>query len=746
MREVPITPALIAEHGLSADEYARIERLMGRAPNLTELGVFSAMWNEHCSYKSSRVWLRTLPTEAPWVICGPGENAGVVDIGDGQAAVFKMESHNHPSFIEPYQGAATGVGGILRDVFTMGARPVASLDALRFGAPGHPRTRHLVAGVVAGIGGYGNCIGVPTVGGSCAFDPAYDGNILVNAMTVGVAPADRIFRAAAENAVGHPVVYVGAKTGRDGIHGATMASAAFGEGTEEKRPTVQVGDPFTEKLLMEACLALMGTDAIVAVQDMGAAGLTCSSVEMADKGDAGIELDLDRVPVRESAMTPYEIMLSESQERMLMVIRPDAAGEARAVFEKWGVDFAVVGRVTDTGRLVLKAGGAVVGDLPVRPLVDQAPVYERPYVLTPRPAPLVTPAAEASQPAPMEALQRLLAAPDLCSKRWIWEQYDHMVMADTVQPPGGDAAVVRVHGTGKGLALTADCTPRYCAADPASGGAQAVAEAWRNLTAVGARPLAITDCLNFGNPERADVMGQFVGCIEGMAEACLALDFPVVSGNVSFYNETGGSGILPTPSIGGVGLIADLACMCGPALAAPDEALLLIGAAAAGGHLGRSLYQREIEGREEGPPPAVDLAAERRHGDFVRRLIESGRLSACHDISDGGLLVALAEMALAALDSGRSVGARIALPAGVPDAAWLFGEDQARYLVSAPEGRAEALLADAGDAGVPTSVIGATGGASLTVEGAGAISITALRRIHEEWLPAYMAGAAGHER
>ena len=606
MRAVPITPALIAEHGLSADEYARIERLMGRAPNLTELGVFSAMWNEHCSYKSSRVWLRRLPTEAPWVICGPGENAGVVDIGDGQAAVFKMESHNHPSFIEPYQGAATGVGGILRDVFTMGARPVASLDALRFGAPGHPRTRHLVAGVVAGIGGYGNCIGVPTVGGSCAFDPAYDGNILVNAMTVGVAPADRIFRAAAENAVGHPVVYVGAKTGRDGIHGATMASAAFGEGAEEKRPTVQVGDPFTEKLLMEACLALMETDAIVAIQDMGAAGLTCSSVEMADKGNAGIELDLDRVPLRESAMTPYEIMLSESQERMLMVIRPDAADQARAVFEKWGVDFAVVGRVTDTGRLVLKAGGTVVGDLPVRPLVDQAPVYERPYVLTPRPAPLAgAPAGEAAPaplPAPMEALQRLLAAPDLCSKRWIWEQYDHMVMADTVQPPGGDAAVVRVHGTGKGLALTADCTPRYCAADPASGGAQAVAEAWRNLTAVGARPLAITDCLNFGNPERADVMGQFVGCIEGMAEACLALDFPVVSGNVSFYNETGGAGILPTPSIGGVGLIADLAFMCGPALAAPDEALLLIGGGGGGGHLGRSLYPARDRGPGGGAP------------------------------------------------------------------------------------------------------------------------------------------------
>ena len=746
---VPITPALVAEHGLSADEYVRIERVMGRAPNLTELGVFSAMWNEHCSYKSSRVWLRKLPTEAPWVICGPGENAGVVDIGDGQAAVFKMESHNHPSFIEPYQGAATGVGGILRDVFTMGARPVASLNALRFGAPSHLKTRHLVAGVVAGIGGYGNCIGVPTVGGSCAFDSAYDGNILVNAMTVGVAPADRIFYAAAENAVGNPVVYVGAKTGRDGIHGATMASAAFGEGTEEKRPTVQVGDPFTEKLLMEACLALMATDAIIAIQDMGAAGLTCSSVEMADKGGAGIELDLDKVPVRESTMTPYEIMLSESQERMLMVIRPEAAEEARAVFEKWGVDFAVIGRVTETGRLVLKAGGSVVGDLPVRPLVDEAPIYERPYELTPRPAPLArAPDVEASAPDAMEALQRLLAAPDLCSKRWIWEQYDHMVMADTMQPPGGDAAVVRVHGTRKGLALTADCTPRYCAADPASGGAQAVAEAWRNLTAVGARPLAITDCLNFGNPERAHVMGQFVGCIEGMADACRALDFPVVSGNVSFYNETEGTGILPTPSVGGLGLIADLERTCDPALKAPDETLLLVGGA--GGHLARSLYQREIEGREEGPPPAVDLAAERRHGDFVRRQIESGRVSACHDISDGGLLVALAEMALAALDAGRTVGARIAVPAGAPSAVWLFGEDQARYLLSAPRGQAAALVAEAESAGVPVAAIGstigaafgATGGAALTVDGASAISIAALRRTHEEWLPAYMAGEA----
>ena len=737
--EPPVTPALAAQHGLAADEYDRIGQLLGRAPNFTELGVFAALWSEHCSYKSSRVWLRELPTEAPWVISGPGENAGVVDIGDGQAAVFKMESHNHPSFIEPCQGAATGVGGILRDVFTMGARPVATLDALRFGAPAHEKTRHLLAGVVAGIGGYGNCVGVPTVGGSCAFDPAYNGNILVNAMTVGVAPADRIFYAAAANAVGHPVVYVGAKTGRDGIHGAVMASAAFGAGAEEKRPTVQVGDPFTEKLLLEACLALMETDAIVAIQDMGAAGLACSSVEMADKGGAGIELELDRVPVRESAMTPYEIMLSESQERMLMVLRPGAEARAGAVFEKWGVDFAVIGRVTGSRRLVLKAGGAVVGDLPIRPLVDDAPRYERPFRRAAPPPPAAPPRLAA--PAAIESLRRLVGAPDLCSKRWIWEQYDHMVMADTVQRPGGDAAVVRVHGTRKGLALTTDCTPRYCAADPAAGGAQAVAEAWRNLVSVGARPLALTDCLNFGNPERPHVMGQFVGCIEGMAEACRALDFPVVSGNVSFYNETDGAGIPPTPTIGGVGLIADLDRMCDPALAAPGETLFLVGGA--GGHLDRSLYQREILGREEGPPPPVDLDAERRHGEFVRRQIENGRLSACHDVSDGGLLVALAEMILAA---GRPLGAGIDLPVGVPDAAaWLFGEDQARYLVSAPEAEAALLTADAARERIPCTAIGKTGGAALTVAGAGAISVEELRRIHEAWLPSYMA-AAEHDR
>ncbi|MBT4428728.1 MAG: phosphoribosylformylglycinamidine synthase subunit PurL, partial [Rhodospirillaceae bacterium] len=513
----------IAAHGLNEEEYALIEKRLGRAPNMTELGIFSVMWSEHCSYKSSRVWLKKLPTEAAWVICGPGENAGVIDIGDGEAAIFKMESHNHPSYIEPYQGAATGVGGIMRDIFTMGARPVANMNALRFGDPMHPKTRHLVSGVVAGIGGYGNCMGIPTIGGECNFHSAYDGNILVNAMTVGLADKEKIFYSAAAD-IDHPVVYVGSKTGRDGIHGATMASAEFDDDSAEKRPTVQVGDPFTEKLVLEACLELMATDAILAIQDMGAAGLTCSSVEMVSKGGTGIELDLDRVPIREVGMTPYEIMLSESQERMLMVLKPGSEDSARAVFEKWQLDFAIVGRITDTGRMVLKSGNAIVGDLPVSPLVDDAPIYERPYTEHALPAPIAVAEFDAPE-TPLEVLRTLIASPDLCAKRWVWEQYDHMVMADTIARPGGDAGVVRVHGSQKGLAISTDCTPRYCAAHPESGGAQAVAETWRNLAAVGATPLAITDCLNFGNPERPEVMGQFVGCIKGMTEACQALDY-----------------------------------------------------------------------------------------------------------------------------------------------------------------------------------------------------------------------------
>ncbi len=651
---------------------------------------------------------------------------GVVDIGDGDAVVFKIESHNHPSFIEPYQGAATGVGGILRDVFTMGARPIAILNSLRFGSPDHPRTRHLVAGVVAGIGGYGNCVGVPTVGGECEFDPAYNGNILVNAMCVGLARADRIFYSAAAGP-GNAVVYVGAKTGRDGIHGATMASAEFGGDAGEKRPTVQVGDPFTEKLLIEACLELMQTDAIVAIQDMGAAGLTSSSVEMAGKGGLGIELDLDRVPVRETGMTPYEIMLSESQERMLMVLRPGSEAEAQRIFEKWELDFALIGHVTDSGRLVLRMHGKVAADIPVGPLVTEAPLYERPWRRTP-PQDDIDPGALPDRN-PLECLRQLIASPALASKRWIWEQYDHLVMGNTVKRPGGDAAVIRVGGT-KALAMATDCTPRYCRADPVRGGMQAVAENWRNLTAVGALPLALTDNLNFGNPERPEIMGQIVGAIEGMREACLALDYPVVSGNVSLYNETSGSAILPTPVIGGVGVIAELSRAVDLALKRDGDSLILIGETT--GHLGASLYLREIEGSEVGSPPPVDLTAERRNGDFVRAEITAGRLVACHDLADGGLLVAIAEMAMAGM---RGILLE-PTPADQPRQAFFFGEDQARYLIETSE--PEAVLVRATAAGVPARVIGTVGGAALTLPGAGAISVNALKAANNAWLPGYM--------
>ena len=671
-----ITPDVVAAHGLSPEEYDKVLHALGRAPNLVELGIFSVMWSEHCSYKSSRLHLKKLPTTAPWVICGPGENAGVIDIGDGQAAIFKMESHNHPSYIEPYQGAATGVGGILRDVFTMGARPVANMNALRFGRPDHPKMKHLVQGVVAGIGGYGNCVGVPTVGGETNFHRAYDGNILVNAMTVGVADQDKIFYSAATG-LGNSIVYVGSKTGRDGIHGATMASADFDDKSDEKRPTVQVGDPFTEKLLIEACLELMATDAIVAIQDMGAAGLTSSSVEMASKGGAGIRLNMNAVPVRETGMTPYEMMLSESQERMLMVLKPGKEPMAEAIFRKWELDFAVIGEVTDTGHMVLEFDGAVVCDIPLAPLADDAPLYDRPHVATPKPLPL----RDVPESADIAAdLLTLIGCPDLASRRWIFEQYDSQVGGDTLQKSGGDAAVVRVHGSQKALAISTDCSPRYCFADPYEGGKQAVVETWRNICAVGATPLAITNCLNFANPQRPEIMGQIVGCLEGMAEACVALDYPIVSGNVSLYNESkatgGGSAILPTPAIGGVGLMADHTRMATVAFKAAGDGIWLIGGV--GSHLGQSLWLREIAGREEGPAPVVDLAVERRHGELVRQLIADGVVTAVHDVSDGGLLVAIAEMAMAG-----GIGAEVALPATAAEA---FGEDQGRYVVTAAAG------------------------------------------------------------
>ena len=731
--EPKITPQLVAEHGLKADEYERILKLIGREPSFTELGIFSAMWNEHCSYKSSKVHLRGLPTKAPWVIQGPGENAGVIDIGDGQAVVFKMESHNHPSYIEPYQGAATGVGGILRDVFTMGARPIACLDALSFGDPKHPKTRHLVSGVVAGIGGYGNSFGVPTVGGQVRFHARYNGNNLVNAMAVGLADTDKIFYAAASG-VGMPIVYLGSKTGRDGIHGASMASAEFGEGAEEKRPTVQVGDPFSEKLLLEACLEIMAKDCVIAIQDMGAAGLTCSAVEMGAKGDLGVTLELDAVPCRETGMSAYEMMLSESQERMLMVLKPEKEKEAEAIFRKWGLDFAIVGKTTPSKRFIVKHGGAVMADLPIKELGDEAPVYNRPFVETPK-QPVVKVSDVKAPMSNADALEKLIGSADLCSKRWVWEQYDHVILGNTVQRPGGDAAVVRVNDGPKALALTADVTPRYCEADPYEGGKQAVAEAWRNLNAVGAKPLALTDNLNFGNPERPEIMGQFVGCVRGIADACKALDFPVVSGNVSLYNETQGQAILPTPTIGGVGLIDDFKRSMTLAFKRKGEAIVLVGAGE--GWLGQSLYLREICGREAGAPPPVDLALERKHGEFVRALITRGDVSAAHDIADGGLLVALAEMAIA-----LGIGATLAAKPDIAAHAFWFGEDQARYIVTADETKLAAINAAASKAGVSLLRLGTTGGAALTLPGERPILVSSLNERFESWLPSYMAGGA----
>jgi phosphoribosylformylglycinamidine synthase len=689
--EPAITPELVAAHGLKPDEYDRLLALIGRVPTYTELGIVSAMWNEHCSYKSSKRWLRTLHTTGPQVICGPGENAGVVDIGDGQAVVFKMESHNHPSYIEPYQGAATGVGGILRDVFTMGARPIAAMNALSFGEPSHPRTRRLVSGVVEGIGGYGNAFGVPTVGGEVRFHRSYNGNCLVNAFAAGLADADAIFYSAASG-VGMPVVYLGAKTGRDGVGGATMASAEFDDTIEEKRPTVQVGDPFTEKRLLEACLELMASGAVISIQDMGAAGLTCSAVEMGDKGGLGIRLDLDRVPQREEGMTAYEMMLSESQERMLMVLRPEKEDEARAIFGRWDLDFAVIGRTIPEDRFLILHGNRVMADLPLSKLSSAAPEYDRPWI----PVPPAAPPGPLPEIDPLAGLRALIASPSYAHKAWVWEQYDSQVLADTVRTPGLGAGVVRVHGTAKALAFTSDVTPRYVAANPFEGGKQAVAEAWRNLIAVGATPLAATDNLNFGNPERPEIMGQFVGAIQGIGAACRALDFPIVSGNVSLYNETDGRAILPTPTIGGVGLIADVTAVIAGLPAAGDVAVV-IGATA--GHLGQSALLAEVMGREEGDAPPVDLAAEARNGRFL--VAHRALVRAATDLSDGGLALAAFEMADAA-------GIGVALDPD--DIATLFGEDQARYLVACTDADAAALGAAGRAAGVPVVEVGRFGG------------------------------------
>ena len=727
--DIAITPELIAAHGLKPDEYARILELVGREPSFTELGIFSAMWNEHCSYKSSKKWLRTLPTKGDCVIQGPGENAGVVDIGDGECVVFKMESHNHPSYIEPYQGAATGVGGILRDVFTMGARPVAAMNALRFGSPDHPRTRHLVSGVVSGVGGYGNAFGVPTVGGEVNFDKSYNGNILVNAFAAGIAKTNALFYSKAEG-VGLPVVYLGAKTGRDGVGGATMASAEFDETIGEKRPTVQVGDPFTEKCLLEACLELMASGAVIAIQDMGAAGLTCSAVEMGAKGDLGIELDLDRVPVREINMSAYEMMLSESQERMLMILKPELEKEAAAIFKKWGLDFAIVGKTTDDLRFRVLHHGEEVANLPIKKLGDEAPEYDRPWV-KPVEAKEID-IANIRQVNLQDALLKLLCSADQSSKRWVYEQYDTLIQGNSLVRPGGDAGVIRVEGnTHKALAFSSDVTPRYCQADPFEGGKQAVAECWRNLCATGAKPLACSDNLNFGNPEKPEIMGQLVYAIKGIGEACKKLDFPIVSGNVSLYNETNGEGILPTPTMAGVGLIEDWHKMAKIDGMKDGDLIILVGDC--GSHLGQSVYLRDILGKAEGTPPHVDLDKEKKNGCFVRKLIETGMITACHDLSDGGLAIALAEMVI---KSHHGISAK--LTGKTPAHAELFGEDQARYLISVNADKYVTVEEQAKQAGVKLTNLGKVTGQDLVVEEHIKLSAKQLENAYESWFPDFM--------
>jgi phosphoribosylformylglycinamidine synthase len=737
----PITPAVIKSHKINAEEYARIEQHLGRAPTYTELGVFSVMWSEHCSYKSSRVHLRRLPTQGARVIQGPGENAGVVDIGDGFAAVFKMESHNHPSFIEPYQGAATGVGGIMRDVFTMGARPIASLNSLRFGSPTHPRTAELLRGVVAGIGGYGNSIGVPTVGGELQFDEAYDGNILVNAFTCGVARTDRIFYGRASG-IGNSVLYIGAKTGRDGIHGATMASDEFSEGGPSQRPTMQVGDPFMGKLLLEACLELFSMDVLEGIQDMGAAGLTSSSVEMAGRAQNGVEFDLDRVPRRAKAMTPYEILLSESQERMLLVAKPGCEAKVLAVCAKWELDAAVIGKVTDTGRWVMKAtphydplsptiapAPVVVCDLPIPALTDDAPVYDRPRAGKTPQSLAKTEMGASALPFADDLAAELIAlcgSPNLGSRRWVWRQYDHIVRGGTVVRPGSDAAVVRVPCEKDGvtvdklLAFAVDCNGRHCERDPFVGAAMAIAEVCRNLVCAGAEPLAITDCLNFGNPERPEIMEQFARAIDGLAAGCNALGVPIVSGNVSLYNETDGSAILPTPTVGAVGLVREEADIVTQWFKQPGDVVVLLGATdeiRPHGLAGSEFVAHKL-GRITGGAPKIDLQAEAKLQKLVLELARAHVLQSAHDVSDGGLGVALAECCVTAMTASEDVGARIDLPDPrnpLEAAALFFGEDPSRILISVRSSALTAVLDAAKAAGVSASELGVTGGHSLSI-------------------------------
>ena len=726
-----VNEQLAIDHGLKKDEYKKICDLLKRVPNITELGIFSAMWNEHCSYKSSRFHLKNLPTKGKNVIQGPGENAGVIDIGDDDAIVFKIESHNHPSFIEPYQGAATGVGGIMRDVFTMGARPIANLNSIHFGSPQHKKTKNLLRGVVHGIGGYGNCMGVPTIAGQTSFDESYNGNILVNAMTLGHVKKDKIFYSKAAG-LGKPVIYVGSKTGRDGIHGASMASASFDDKIEEKKPTVQVGDPFTEKLLLEACLELMAGDSIIAIQDMGAAGLTSSSIEMASKGNLGIEINLNKVPCREANMTPYEIMLSESQERMLIVLEKGKEEMAKKIFDKWNLDFAVIGKTTKSKKIELYFDEEKVADIPVNTLVENSPMYDRKWKKAKLPKRIKVEKEQFKTLKIKNVLNKILSNPNVCSKEWIWQQYDHTVMGDTIQKPGGDAGVVRVHGTNKAVAASVDSSAVYCWAHPLSGGKQIVCESWRNLISVGAKPIAITNCLNFGSPENEENMGEFVECVQGLGEASAYLDFPVVSGNVSFYNQTKDIGIKPTPAIGGVGLIKDYQNMVTMDLKEADNILLVIGKTE--GHLDQSLFARDILNEKNGPPPEINLFNEKNNGETILKLIDKKFIKSAHDVSLGGIITALSKMCI----KGKK-GATLKKPNYlINQFEYLFGEDQGRYIIEISKDDKESATKILQENSVHFDELGSVNDDSLIIDDKTKVSIDDLIKSHTNWLTNYM--------
>tara|TARA_Y100000590_G_scaffold135570_1_gene155104 strand:+ start:3939 stop:6128 length:2190 start_codon:yes stop_codon:yes gene_type:complete len=726
-----VNEQIAIDHGLKADEYQKICKLLKRTPNITELGIFSAMWNEHCSYKSSRLHLKKLPTKGKKVIQGPGENAGVVDIGDDDAIVFKIESHNHPSFIEPYQGAATGVGGIMRDVFTMGARPIANLNSIHFGSPRNKKTKNLLRGVVKGIGGYGNCIGVPTIGGQTSFDESYNGNILVNAMTIGLVKKDKIFYSKAAG-INKPVIYVGSKTGRDGIHGASMASAIFDEKIEEKKPTVQVGDPFTEKLLLEACLELMSGDSIIAIQDMGAAGLTSSSIEMASKGKLGIEINLDKVPCRETKMTPYEIMLSESQERMLIVLENGKEDIAKKIFEKWNLDFSVIGKTTNSKKIELLFNKEKVADIPINSLVENSPMYDRKWKKAKLPKKIKVEKEKYKELKITTVIKKILSNPNICNKRWIWEQYDHTVMGDTIQKPGGDSGVVRVHGTNKAIAASIDSSAIYCWSHPLTGGKQIVCESWRNLISVGAEPIAITNCLNFGNPEIEESMGEFVECVQGLGEASKYLDFPVVSGNVSFYNQTKDKGIKPTPAIGGIGLIKDYKNMISMDFKKINNLVFVIGKT--DGHIDQSIFARDFLNEKNGPPPEVNLFNEKNNGKTILSLIKKNLIKSAHDVSLGGIIVAIAKMCI----KGKK-GIELRKPKYlINQFEYFFGEDQGRYIIEIDPKDQKTVMDVLDKNSVHYDEIGVINGESLVVDDRSKVSIDELILNNNNWLDKYM--------